>query len=317
MTEWKGGSLYHNEGVMIMGYQIFNCDCLEWLKDRPSNSIHAVVTDPPFGMREYTPEEIKKLRAGRGGIWRIPPEIGGSKRLPLPRFTVLTEEDLAAVFKFFQKWGKEIYRVMVPGAHLFIACNPLISHIIYNALVSTGLEKRGEIIRLVRTLRGGDRPKGAELEFDGVSAMPRACYEPWGLFRKPLEGRLAENLKKWWTGGLRRPSKEKPFTDVIESGRTPQEEREIAPHPSLKPQRFMRQIVYASLPLGKGVVLDPFMGAGSTIAAAEAVGYDSIGIEIDKEYFDMAKKAIPLLARIPTDLGIEVSTVTGQLLFAA
>ena len=41
----------------------------------------------------------------------------------------------------------------------------------------------------------------------------------------------------------------------------------------------MRKIVHASLPLGEGVVLDPFAGAGSTLATAEAVGYKSIGIE--------------------------------------
>ena len=58
----------------------------------------------------------------------------------------------------------------------------------------------------------------------------------------------------------------------------------------------MRQIVRASLPLGEGVVLDPFMGGGSTIAAAAAVGYQSIGIESDPEFFAMAKAAVPQLA---------------------
>jgi site-specific DNA-methyltransferase (adenine-specific) len=58
----------------------------------------------------------------------------------------------------------------------------------------------------------------------------------------------------------------------------------------------MRQIVRASLPLGEGVILDPFMGGGSTIAAAAAVGYQSIGIESDPEFFAMAKAAVPRLA---------------------
>jgi DNA modification methylase len=58
----------------------------------------------------------------------------------------------------------------------------------------------------------------------------------------------------------------------------------------------MRQIVRASLPLGTGVVLDPFMGAGSTIAAAVAVGHDSIGIELDDVFFKMAAESIPSLA---------------------
>jgi hypothetical protein len=60
----------------------------------------------------------------------------------------------------------------------------------------------------------------------------------------------------------------------------------------------MRQIVRASLPLGTGIVLDPFMGAGSTIAAAQAVGYASIGVEHDPVYFAMAREAIPALARL-------------------
>jgi hypothetical protein len=72
------------------------------------------------------------------------------------------------------------------------------------------------------------------------------------------------------TGGLRRISPLEPFTDVIRSAPTRAEERAIAPHPSLKPQAFMRHIVRAALPFGIGIVFDPFMGAGSTIAAALA-----------------------------------------------
>jgi site-specific DNA-methyltransferase (adenine-specific) len=74
-------------------------------------------------------------------------------------------------------------------------------------------------------------------------------------------------------------------------------ERHLAPHPNLKPQAFLRQLVRAVLPLGKGVVLDPFAGAGSTLAAAEAVGYRSMGVEKDEYFFDMACKAIPNLVQ--------------------
>ena len=46
------------------------------------------------------------------------------------------------------------------------------------------------------------------------------------------------------------------------------------------------------------VVADPFMGSGSTIAAADAVGYESIGVELDADYFRLAAKAIPRLAAL-------------------
>ena len=61
----------------------------------------------------------------------------------------------------------------------------------------------------------------------------------------------------------------------------------------------MRQVVRASLPLGEGVVLDPFMGGGSTIAAAVSNGYESVGIEIDPQFFGAALEAIPTLAALP------------------
>lgn len=281
-----------------VSYALHFADCLDWMNARAENSIHAIVTDPPYGVKEFTDKEKHKLRKGRGGVWRIPPSFDGCTRQPVPRFTVLTEADLKEVRSLFERFGKLAYKVLVPGGHIFIASNPLLSHLVYLPLMESGFQKRGEIIRLVQTLRGGDRPKNAHDEFPGVSVMPRSGWEPWGLFRKPCEGRVQDNLRKWNTGGLRRISEQMPFSDVISSSPTRHDERAIAPHPSLKPQGFMRQVVRASLPRGVGVVLDPFMGAGSTIAAAVAVGYDSIGIESDPVFFGIAESAIPLLAKL-------------------
>ncbi len=273
-------------------------DAFEWMADRQPASIHAIVTDPPYGLKEYTDVEKRKLRQGQGGVWRIPPAFDGCKRSPLPRFTVLDGADRGALRTFFERFAEGAMRVLVPGGHIFIATNPLLSHLVYLPMIEAGFEKRGEIIRLVQTLRGGDRPKNAHVEFTQVSVMPRSGWEPWGLFRKPCEGRVQDNLRKWKTGGLRRISPLQPFSDVIQSSPTRAEERAIADHPSLKPQSFMRQIVRAALPLGCGVLLDPFMGAGSTIAAAMAVGYDSIGLELDPSYFRTAERAIPQLMRL-------------------
>src|SRR5450755_23060 len=169
----------------------------------------------------------------------------------------------------------------------------------FHAFMESGFEKRGEVIRLVQTLRGGDRPKGAESEFPDVSVMPRSCWEPWGVFRKPIEGTVAENLRTWGAGALRRISGEEPFKDVIQCSPTRGPEKEIAPHPSLKPQRFMRRLVRAALPLGIGVIYDPFAGSGSTLAAAQNVGYRSIGTDSDKTYFTMARAAFSKLASLP------------------
>jgi len=289
------------ESISIGRAQLVNADCLDWLASREMRSIHAVVTDPPYGLHEYTDEQQAKLRSGKGGVWRIPPSFDGHKRSPLPRFTTLTTAQLDELERFFFEWASTLLPVLVPGANVVVASNPLLSYIIASSLARAGLERRGELIRLVMTMRGGDRPKDAHEEFRDVSVMPRSMWEPWLLFRKPLDGRVQDNLRRWKTGGYRRPSEDRPFGDVIKSAPTHKRERELAPHPSLKPQAFMREVVRAVLPLGEGVVLDPFAGSGSTLAAAEAIGYDSIGIERDRRYYILAQQSVPRLAGLDVE----------------
>lgn len=282
---------------------VIHADCFEWLSRLPEESIHAIVTDPPYGVKEFQPDQLEKRSNGNGGIWRLPPAFDGSTRAPLPRFTALSQKELETLTVFFTNWSELVSRALKPGGHLFVASNSYLSQLIFSCIASDELEFRGEIIRLVKTFRGGDRPKNAEEEFQDVCSLPRGSYEPWGLFRKKVPNgmTISECLRIHGTGGLRRKPNGKPFEDVIPSSRTPKSERAIAEHPSLKPQAFLRNIVYASLPLGKGVVVDTFMGSGSTIAAAEALGYSAIGIEKYQDYFQMSFEAIPALKNVETE----------------
>jgi site-specific DNA-methyltransferase (adenine-specific) len=279
------------------GTMLAQADALQWMVTIPDTSIHAIVTDPPYGLIEYEDKDHAKMRAGHGGVWRIPPSFDGSQRAPLPRFTVLTPDDRKRLEHFFGQVAHRALRVLTPGGHFLIASNPLLSSAVFAAIERAGFEKRGEVIRLVQTLRGGDRPKGAEKEFSGVSVMPRSAWEPWGLFRKPISERtVAANLRRWGTGGLRRISDTAPFRDVIRSGPTQKAERQLSQHPSLKPQRFMRHVVRAMLPVEEGILYDPFAGGGATLAAAHRLGLLSAGTEIDAEYARSAVIAIPRLS---------------------
>lgn len=279
---------------------LVHADSFEWLRSIPDNSIDAVVTDPPYGVKEYEVEEIEKMMNNGAGVWRLPPSFDGNTRAPLPRFTALTPKERETLRRYFTDWAAALLPKLKPGAHVLVACNSFMSQLVFSSIIDGGLEFRTEVIRLVQTLRGGDRPKLGEEEFPGVCALPRGGYEPWGLFRKPLPKGLTvrDCLRQYGTGGLRRIDEERPFFDVLASGRTPKSERNIADHPSLKPQALMRQLVHALLPLGTGVVVDPFAGSGSTLAAAEAIGYQAVGIERYRDYFDMAVEAVPKLAAI-------------------
>jgi site-specific DNA-methyltransferase (adenine-specific) len=218
----------------------------------------------------------------------------------LPRFTALNNKERLTLSRFFTEWSRSALRALRPGAHVFVASNSFLSQLMFAAIIEGGLDFRGEVIRLVQTLRGGDRPKNAEEEFPDVSSLPRGGFEPWGVFRKPLPtgAKVSDCLREWGTGGLRRRPNGQPFSDVIPSERTPRRERDIAAHPSLKPQSFLRQIVYVALPMGEGIIADPFMGSGSTVAAAEAVGVQCVGVERLADYFTMSREAIPQLAAL-------------------
>lgn len=280
----------------MKNYEVHHADCFEWLRAQAPDSFHGVCTDPPFGIVEFLPHEMAKMRKGRGGVWRIPPSFGGSERDPLPRFTTLSPAERDHVRVYFQELGEALIPVLVPGSHVLLAGTPMLQHLVQTGMAQAGFEVRGAIMRLYRGFRGGDRPKNAEIDFPNVCVTPRGNYEPWMLFRKPMsEKTVALNLKKWGTGALRRIAIDQPLPDIIQSGKTPAIEESLSNHPTMKPQHLLRILARSLLPLGTGRVLEPFAGSGSTIAACRAVGYDSVGLEIDSEYFDRLESNIEAL----------------------
>ena len=286
-----------SETHQMPNYRIHHADCFDWLKDQPAKTFHAVCADPPFGIVEFLPREMEKLRSGRGGVWRKPPNIGGSLRSPLPRFTTLSVEDRERVRNYFRTFGLTLAPTLVPGAHVLLAGTPMLQHLVQTGMAEAGYEVRGTIVRLYRGFRGGDRPKLAEREFEEVCVTPRGAYEPWMLFRLPIaEKTVAANLRVWGTGALRRLNAEQPIPDVIQSGKTPAIEEAVFDHPTLKPQHLLRILVRTLLPLANGLVLDPFAGSFSTVAACEAVGYESVGVEVDEQYFAAGERNIKALS---------------------
>jgi site-specific DNA-methyltransferase (adenine-specific) len=281
-------------------------DAFEWMSRLPPESLDGMVLDPPYGVEEYEVNQLQQMLSGGPGIWRIPPSFDGCKRAPLPRFTALDEKQRATLRTYFRDFAALALPALKPGAHVLMAGNAFLSQLVFGAMVEGGLEFRTEVIRMVQTLRGGDKPKLGEKEFPEVASLPRGGYEPWGLFRRPLPPKMTvrECLRIYGTGGLRHQPNGNPFSDVIQSERTPKRERELAAHPSLKPQSLMRHLVRSILPLGRGVLADPFAGSGSTIAAAEAIGYSCVGVERYEDYYDLALKSIPKLRELRVGEGL-------------
>ncbi len=114
---------FNFESKLIGSSRIIHADCFEWLVKVPENSLHAIVTDPPYGVKEYDFDQLEKRANGNGGIWRIPPSFDGHTRAPLPRFTALDSRERKRLREFFVEWAKLASRALRPGAHVFIATN--------------------------------------------------------------------------------------------------------------------------------------------------------------------------------------------------
>src|SRR5437899_8236935 len=175
-------------------------DCFQWLATAQTNSIEAVVTDPPYGLIEYSEIEQNKLREGRGGVWRIPPSFDGNKRSPLPLFTVLSRDDITELERFFFAWARLLFPIAVPGAHVIVASNPLLSFVVANAVTRAGFERRGEVIRLTMTMRGGDRPKAAHTEFTEAGVRHGLRGRRGWIFGKRMKGLSKVNCGAGKTG---------------------------------------------------------------------------------------------------------------------
>ena len=146
---------YHH--VQVGKSCLIHADAFEWLASLPENSLNALVLDPPYGVKEYELDQIEKMMNGGAGIWRLPLSFDGSQRAPLPRFTALDERERDKLQRFFRKLASVALTALKPGAHVFMASNSFLLQLVFGAMVEGGLEFRTEIIRLVQTLRGGDR----------------------------------------------------------------------------------------------------------------------------------------------------------------
>jgi DNA modification methylase len=154
-------------------------------------------------------------------------------------------------------------------------------------------------------------PNGAGHFVDGIAAaldvFASFCAPRWFVFwgqldrppvRVPLVARHAwhrtntnrpDNYEAFYEFACEaeRPSRVFPFA-VVYPGLTGCVEANG--HPTQKPEALMRQII--ALRPGVNVVLDPFMGSGTTLVAAKRLGRKAIGIELEEKYCEIAAKRL-------------------------
>ncbi len=97
-----------------------------------------------------------------------------------------------------------------------------------------------------------------------------------------LEGMELKNSKRQGDMGPSANQRPNAHNGVMESNN----------HPTVKPLSLMRYILKLLAPPNNPIVLDPFAGSGSTLCAAKQLGIRHIGIELEKDYCDIAQKRL-------------------------
>lgn len=276
---------------------MIHSECLSHLKTIESNSIDALVTDPPAGISFMG----KDWDSDKGGMYAWEDWLHGI--------------------------AKECLRVMKPGAHGLIWALPRTSHWTAMAFDTANFEIRDSITHIFST----GFPKGIHLkpahEIWWLIRKPfseptiAANINRWGCGGLNIEDcRIGTDIISTHGGGDKLARMKTGKSDGVGEyrthvGRYPanlvlSEEFEDIPtkyfyvakaskedkgegntHPTPKSTVLMEYLIKLITPQG-GTVLDPFMGSGSTGVAAKRLGFKFIGIEQEKEYFDIAKKRI-------------------------
>jgi DNA modification methylase len=298
--------------------RILNGDCREVMRTLPENSVDAIVTDPPY-----------HLTNGGGG------PHGKSRETPFARaragatstgFMGMTWDGGDVAFQA-ETWA-EALRVLKPGGHLLAFGGTRTYHRLVCAIEDAGFVVRD----MAAWLYGAGFPKATDkakipAAWRGWNTALKPAIEPISLARKPMIGTLAENLQRWGTGGSAARFFWSPKASRADRNEGLQGMPEVMPptavdrpgqaergtgrgsrsgpranhHPTVKPTDLMRYLCRLVTPKG-GVVLDPFMGSGSTLKAAELEGFSAIGIELDPQYIEIARRRIaadmPLFAEV-------------------
>ena len=83
----------------------------------------------------------------------------------------------------------------------------------------------------------------------------------------------------------------KQMKDVWQGALTPKSEKTEGKHPTQKPEYLLERIILASTEEG-GLILDPFVGSGTTAVVAKRLGRRCIGIDNEAEYLEIAKRRL-------------------------
>ncbi len=291
-------------GAPLAVNRVYTGDALKLLDLLEPSSVDLVLTDPPYFLDKlddgWDPVEVKKTT--RSQVVRH-----------LPAGMRFDPEQGRNLQRWYASVSQKVYRVLKPGGFYLSFSSPRLAHRMAVAVEDAGFHVRDVFIWLYKEGRAKGfslarfaQRRGQTLPKEWRTPQVRGNYEPIVVAQKPPEGTLLDNFLKHGVGlfdfsarvgGGLAPSNVLQIEEI--EGLPPvflvpkpsRAERLGNDHPTVKPVELLRHLIRLTTRKG-AVVLDPFVGSGSTAVAALLEGRSFIGFEIHERYAEIARARI-------------------------
>jgi site-specific DNA-methyltransferase (adenine-specific) len=295
-------------------------ECIEQMRRIPSNSIDMICTDPPYFLDGLGDDWNKEAIDTKGAS-----SLVGN----LPKGMKFDRNQSKKFFEFYAKVSIEVFRILKPGGSFLSFSSPRLYHSMAMAIEEAGFEIRDmlgwiytqsqvkafsqdHIIEKDKTLSAEEKVALKELCAGWKTPQLKPAIEPICLAVKPIEGRYIDNFQKYNTGLMNTNIKvgedgtyfpaniivtenssqnEELERVFLVSKPTKKEKGDYNTHLSVKPVELISHLMKLFTKEG-AIVLDPFMGSGTTAVSCINTNRKYIGFDINKEYIKICEKRI-------------------------
>jgi site-specific DNA-methyltransferase (adenine-specific) len=295
---------------------IHHGDCIEYMRGLPENSVHMICTDPPYFLD------------GLGSEWNVASlETRGESRLvgKLPKGMKFDRNQSTRFREFYSQVSAECFRVLKPGGVFLSFCSPRLYHAMATAVEDSGFEIRDmigwiytqshakafsqdHIIDKDKTMTADEKEELKNRLRGWKTPQLKPAIEPICVAIKPVEGRLIDNFRLHGVGLLNtnqtteagraagnvvtsEPIAEEYDSVFLVKKPNKEEKGDYNSHISVKPVHLIEHLIRL-FTLEDAIVLDPFMGSGTTAVACISSNRKYLGCEINQEYMNIIDKRI-------------------------
>ncbi|MES2297540.1 MAG: site-specific DNA-methyltransferase [Pseudomonadota bacterium] len=244
--------------------QVFCEDALDGLARIPDASIDLILTDPPYNLgKDYGNES--------------------------------DQQSEAAYLSWTEQWIDAALPKLKPNGSLYIFLTWRFSPEIF-VMLKKRMTMMNEIIwdRRVPSMGGSVRSFTSVHDTAGFFVKRKDYYFDLDAVRIPYDAETKKARSRSIFVGAKWLEVGYNPKDLWSVSRLHREHPERADHPTQKPLEIIERMVKASCPAG-GVILDPFMGSGTTAVAAKRCGRQFVGFELNTQYCQIIAQRLAAL----------------------